>query len=330
MTHQQLESRARDYLAIQREGLQGLSDSLGTSLAEAVEQAAAAPKVLVCGVGKSWHIGRKIAATFTSTGTPAVAMHAAEARHGDLGLAQTGDLAMIISFSGESEEIRELTTLLKERGLTVLALTRCADNWLGREADICLNVPVQREACRFNLAPTTSSLVTLALGDLLAILVSERRGFTQENFAALHPAGAIGHSLRPVQEVMRSGDRLASIPAAAPLREALFAMTTARCGAVATTDPDGAVIGILTDGDVRRHLAAHAAQAVQADDADPLDNPVAAAMTADPITIRSDATVADAWELFRTENINDLIVVAPDGSLAGLIDLQDLPKLKHF
>jgi len=331
MTHQQLETRARDYLAIQREGLQGLSDSLGDSLAEAVEQAASAAKILVCGVGKSWHIGRKIAATFTSTGTPAIPLHAAEARHGDIGLAQAGDLAIVISFSGESEEIRELTSLLKERGLTVVALTRCSDNWLGRNANICLHVPVQREACRFNLAPTTSSLVTLALGDLLAILVSERRGFTQDDFAALHPAGAIGHSLRPVREIMRLGERLAAIPASAPLREALVAMTTARGGAVVATDPSEAVIGILTDGDVRRHLATHATESPDSADAsDPLNDPVSAAMTPNPVSIRSDATVADAWDLFRTESIDDLIVVEPDGTLAGLLDLQDLPKLKHF
>jgi len=339
MTDQQLETRARDYLAIQREGLQGLSDSLGESLAEAVEQAATASKILICGVGKSWHIGRKIAATFTSTGTTAIPLHAAEARHGDLGLAQAGDLAIVISFSGESEEIRELTALLKQRGLSVVALTRCGDNWLGRHADICLHVPVQREACRFNLAPTTSSLVTLALGDLLAILVSERRGFTQDDFAALHPAGAIGHSLRPVREIMRRGERLAAIPATAPLREALITMTTARGGAVVATDPAGAVIGILTDGDVRRHLANHATISTGApgatntpnpESSDPLNDPVTAAMTPNPVSIRSDATVADAWDLFRTESIDDLIVVEPDGTLAGLLDLQDLPKLKHF
>lgn len=319
MAHGNLEELARDYLAIQCRGLESLSASIGPKLLTAVEHVAAAESVVVCGVGKSWHIGRKIAATLTSTGTRAIALHAAEARHGDIGVVREGDVALVLSFSGESEEIRDVVPLLKDRGITTIALTRCGGSWLGGQADICLDIPVEREACRFNLVPTTSSLATLALGDLLAVLVSERRGFTRNDFGALHPAGAIGHSLRPVGEVMRSGSRLAAVERGVHLREALVAMTSARCGAVVVTDETGAVCGVLTDGDVRRHLAASGT----------LEVPVGEVMSAEPITIPVDAPVADAWAIFREEEIDDLVVVEADGTLAGLLDLQDLPKLKQ-
>ena len=314
-------ARAQRYLNRQATGLRDVAAKLDLDAVEAaVERLAVAHKVLVCGVGKSWHVGAKVAATFNSTGTTAVNLHATEAMHGDLGAAQEGDVALVLSFSGESEEIRHLAAALQRAAIPVVAITRCPRSALGQVAEIVLAVPVSEEACPFNLAPTCSSLATLAVGDLLAILAAEERGFDRERYHALHPAGAIGRSLTPLREVMRVGDRVARVPPSARVRDALEAMTRARGGAGVIVHEDGQVAGIVTDGDVRRHILGDGG----------LDVPVSELMTAKPVRLHADQRVEDAWRLFQETEIDDLVVVEADGTLAGLVDLQDLPKLKSL
>lgn len=316
---------ARNTLQTHIEGLQATTETLSDNLPPIVDILATAEKAVLTGIGKSWHIGSKIAATFTSLGTPAIALHAAEGRHGDLGLIRPADAILALSFSGESQEIIDLLPHLRETGAPLIAITQSAESHLGRAADHVLTVPIQREACPFNLAPTTSALVTLALGDLLATLTARARGFTRDDYARLHPAGAIGHSLIPLADVMRTGERLATVPPETIIRDALRAVTTRRGGAVAILDSERRVLGIITDGDVRRALAT----------ADPainiLDHAVTSIMTPDPITLTTRQTVADAWDIFTRHPVEDLLVLDHEtGALAGIIDLQDLPKLKGF
>ena len=286
-------------------------------------------KLVVCGVGKSYHIGQKIASTFTSTGVPSWPLHPSEAMHGDLGMLQSSDVMLALSYSGESDEMTTLLPMVKRVGVPVIALTGHPDSTLASHADIVLDASVEREACPFNMVPTASTTAALALGDALCIALLHARGLTREEYSSFHPGGAIGRALLlRVEDVMRTGDRLASVPATATLRDALFAMTRAQAGAVAVvaSPSDPPVVGIITDGDLRRALAA----ASDAPAADFLAEPVSARMTPRPTSIRAGRLVADALKIFQEHHFDDLVVVDPSNRLAGMIDLQDLPKLKAF
>jgi len=278
-------------------------------------------KLLVTGVGKSFHIGQKIAATLTSTGAPSTVLHPSEAMHGDLGLVRPEDAVLALSYSGESDELVNLLPILKRAGARIIALTGDLTSTLARHSDVVLDASVEREACPFNLVPTASTTVALAIGDALAIALLEARGLSREEYASFHPGGAIGRALLlRVEDIMRTGDRVAAVPPAAAVRDALIAMTKAQAGAVVVVDDRRRVLGLLTDGDLRRYLAGGAT--------DFQTRPVADLMTRNPCSVRADRLAADALVLFQQHRFDDLVVVRDDGTLAGMIDLQDLPKFK--
>ncbi|HOD99950.1 MAG TPA: KpsF/GutQ family sugar-phosphate isomerase [Kiritimatiellia bacterium] len=277
-------------------------------------------KIIVTGVGKSFHIGQKIAATFTSTGAPANVLHPSEAMHGDLGLLQPADVVLALSYSGESDELVNLLPIIKRTGVRIIALTGVLDATLARHSDVVLDGSVTSEACPFNLVPTASTTVALAIGDALAIALLEARGMTREKYAQFHPGGAIGRALLlKVDDIMRTGARLAAVPHTASVRDAVIAMTKAQAGAVAVVDENRHVVGLFTDGDLRRYLAGGATD---------VQSPVANLMTHRPSTVNAGRLAADALAIFQQHHFDDLVVVHDDGTLAGMIDIQDLPKFK--
>ena len=282
---------------------------------------AAGGKIIVTGVGKSFHIGQKIAATLTSTGAPATVLHPSEAMHGDLGLLQAEDAVLALSYSGESDELVNLLPIIKRTGVRIVALTGDLASTLAKHSDVVLDGSVEREACPFNLVPTASTTVALAIGDALAIALLDARGVTREEYAAFHPGGAIGRALLlKVDDIMRTGERMASVPRSATVRDAVIAMTKVQAGAVAVVDDARRVVGLFTDGDLRRYLAGGAT--------DVQTRPVADLMTKNPSAVRAGRLAADALAIFQKHRFDDLVVLNADGTLAGMIDLQDLPKFK--
>ncbi len=324
MTNVDYIERARVALDIEIEELRRTRDGLNQGFAEAVELAlsalAAGGKLILTGIGKNLPIAQKIAATLTSTGAPAVVLHPLEAMHGDLGIVRTNDLVLALSFSGASEELLNLLPAIRRAGAKIVAVTGDAKSPLARASDACILVRIEREACPFNMAPTASTTSTLALGDAFAMVLLEARGFGRDDYAKLHPGGAIGRTLLlRVSDIMRAGERLAKVPTTARVRDAVLAMTRARAGAVAVVGPDDRCAGIFTDGDLRRHL----------DDPGGLaDRPICEVMTPNPIRLRSDRLAVDALMLFEQHNIDDLVVVDEEDRVVGLVDLQDLPKMK--
>jgi arabinose-5-phosphate isomerase len=318
-------ARARRCFRIEGEALTATARSLNrefVATARAVESTVAASgKLILSGVGKSAHIAQKIAATFNSTGVAACFIDATQALHGDLGLCAEGDLAILLSNSGQSEEILRLVPLLKRFGLSVVAFTAQDDSDLARAADHRLLYRVPREACPLKLAPTASTTAALALGDALAMVILEARGLTRDDFARFHPAGNLGRVLLlRVRDIMRTADRLPIAADTVTLQDAILAMTKAKSGSIAlVAKKTGRLSGILTDGDFRRSALTGP---------DFLSRPVAAFMTRKPKTISAEALGVDALRLFEAHKIDDLIVVDAQGRPVGLIDGQDLPKLK--
>jgi len=318
-------ARARACIRIETAALAETARSLGAEFvatARAVEAVSAAGgKLIFSGVGKSAHIAQKIAATFNSTGVASCFLDATQALHGDLGLCTEGDLAFLLSNSGQSDEILRLVPMLQRFGVSVVAFTGHADSDLARNADYRLLYRVRREACPLELAPTASTTAALALGDALAMVLLEVRGLTRDDFAKYHPAGNLGRVLLlRVRDIMRSGARLPVAPDTVTTQEAILAMTKAKSGSIAlVAKKSGKLTGILTDGDFRRSALTGP---------DFLSKPVATFMTRSPKTIREDALGVDALRLFEAHKIDDLIVVNARGKPVGLIDGQDLPKLK--
>lgn len=318
-------TRARACLKIEMDALAATADGLGDEfigVARAVEaMAAAGGKLLFSGVGKSAHIGQKLAGTFNSTGISSCFLDATQALHGDLGLCAEGDLAILLSNSGQTEEIVRLVPVLKRFGVKIIALTGQPDSDLARGADLRLVYRVPREACPLALAPTASTTAALALGDALAMVLLESRGLTRDDFAKFHPAGTLGlQLLLRVKDIMRTGERAPVAPHSVTTQEAILAMTKAKAGSLALVDPkNGKLTGILTDGDFRRSALSGP---------DFLKKPVATFMTRSPKTIAEDALGVDALRLFEQHKIDDLIVVNARGKPVGLIDGQDLPRLK--
>ena len=277
-------------------------------------------KLVVVGVGKSGNIGRKIAATFTSTGAPAVLLDSVDALHGDLCILNDGDIVLALSYSGETDELIDLLPAMKRFSVRVIAITSAPKSTLGQHADVVLNVKVPKEACPFNMAPTASTTASLVMGDALSMAVLDARGFKKSDFAQRHPSGAIGRALLlRVGDIMRSGSRNPIAHQTMPVRDALLIMGEAKSGSVSVVNKNGKLAGVFTDGDLRRHLAK---------DDDVLDLPLAKVMTRRPTTIREDALAADAIRIFNERNIDDLIVVNAKREPIGLVDSQDLPKLK--
>lgn len=317
--------KAQAVFDVEIEALQRTRERLDGAFGAAVDllQATLANggKIIVTGVGKSFHIGQKIAATLTSTGAPSTVLHPSEAMHGDLGLLQANDAVLALSYSGESDELVNLLPVLKRTGARIVALTGDLQSTLAKHSDVVLDASVEREACPFNLVPTASTTVALAIGDALAIALLGARGLSREEYARFHPGGAIGRALLlKVDDIMRSGDRLAAVPQTATLRDAVIAMTKVQAGAVAITDDLRRVVGLFTDGDLRRYLASGAT--------DFQTRPVADLMTKNPSSVRSGRLAADALAVFQQHRFDDLVVLNDDGTLAGMIDIQDLPKFK--
>jgi arabinose-5-phosphate isomerase len=318
-------ARARACIRIEREALEATAKSLGqefVAAARAVESVCArGGKLIFSGIGKSAHIAQKLTGTFNSTGVSSCFLDATQALHGDLGLCAEGDLAILLSNSGQSEEIVRLVPVLRRFGVGIVAFTAFPDSDLARHADHRLLYQVPREACPLELAPTASTTAALALGDALAMVLLESRGITRDDFARYHPAGNIGRLLLlKVKDIMRTGDRLPVMVETGTLQEAILAMTKAKSGSIALVQKrTGKLAGILTDGDFRRSALSGPGF---------LERPVADFMTRSPKVIVEDALGVEALRMFEAHKIDDLIVVDRHGRPVGLVDGQDLPKLK--
>ena len=297
-----------------------LDDAFTQAVELIVERLRQRGKVIVVGIGKSGNIGQKIAATLTSTGSTSVVLNSVDAVHGDLGIVNDGDIVLALSYSGESEELLNLLPSLKRFLVKVVAICGAPKSSLARHSDLVLNVRVPREACPFNLAPTASTTAMLVMGDALAMAVLQARGFKQQEFAKYHPSGAIGRAmLSRVADIMRTGPRNAVAEESLPVKEALLVMTRAKSGSLSVINSRGKLVGVFTDGDFRRHMAA---------DEQLLARPLSEVMTRRPVFILEDALAVEALKVFNERNIDDLIVVNAKREPVGLVDSQDLPKFK--
>jgi arabinose-5-phosphate isomerase len=277
-------------------------------------------KIVIVGIGKSGNVGAKIAATLTSTGSTAVVLNSVDAMHGDLGIINDGDVILALSYSGESEELLNLLPALKRFSVKIISFTGNLKSALARHSDVTINVKVPKEACPFNLAPTSSTTAMLVMGDALAMAVLQARGFKEKDFAKNHPNGAIGRAmLSKVGDIMRAGQRNAVANESLPVKDALFVMTQAKSGSLAVVNVRGKLVGVFTDGDLRRLMAGGDGLLAQ---------PLKRVMTRNPICISQNALAVEALKIFNERNIDDLIVVNPKNEPVGLVDSQDLPKLK--
>ena len=277
-------------------------------------------KLVVVGVGKSGNVGHKIAATLTSTGTTSVVLNSVDALHGDLGMISDGDVILALSYSGESEEMLRVLPWIKRFTVKIISMTGHSRSTLARTSDVILDVRVEKEACPFNLAPTASTTAMLVMGDMLAMVVLEARGFKESDFARLHPGGSIGRSLLlRIADIMRAGRRNATIQSGKTVQEALLEMTATKSGSISIVDKRGKLIGIFTDGDYRRRSAA---------DENVWRRKIDEVMTRKPIVIRDDALAVEALKIFNEREIDDLIVVDGNHRPVGIVDSQDLPKFK--
>ena len=270
-------------------------------------------RVVITGIGKSGHIGRKLAATMASTGTPAIFVHAAEASHGDLGMIHAEDAVLALSWSGETAELAAVITYARRFGMPLVALTSNPDSALGRQADLCLSLPKSEEACPNGLAPTTSTTMQLAMGDALAVALLEARGFSAHDFKTLHPGGKLGSQLTYVRDVMHAGEEIPRVPAGAAMAEAVMEMTGKRFGCVCVVDAEGRLAGIVTDGDLRRHMGPGL-----------MDLAVSAVMTPEPLTIGEGALAAQALALLNGQRRSVLPVLDRDGVAVGILHIHDL------
>ncbi|MBE7540339.1 MAG: KpsF/GutQ family sugar-phosphate isomerase [Opitutaceae bacterium] len=318
--------RARACIRIEMNALEATARGLDEGFVEVVHAiqtaSSAGRKLIFSGIGKSAHVAQKLCGTFNSTGVSSCFLDATQALHGDLGLVEEGDLALLLSNSGQSEEIIRLVTPLKRFGVTIVAFTSRPDSELTRIADHALLYRVPREACPLALAPTSSTSAALALGDALAMVLLESRGLTRDDFAAYHPAGNLGRVLLlRVRDIMRTADRMPVALDTVTVQDAILAMTKAKSGSIALVDrKSGRLSGILTDGDFRRNALTAGP--------DFLSKPVSSFMTRTPKTIPDTALGVDALRLFEAHKIDDLIVVDRKGRPVGLVDGQDLPALK--
>jgi arabinose-5-phosphate isomerase len=297
-----------------------LNSAFGSAVEIMVEALRRHGKIIVVGIGKSGNVGQKIAATLTSTGSSAVVLNSVDALHGDVGIVNDGDVVLALSYSGESDELLTLLPALKRFSVQIIALTGNPRSSLARHSDVSLNVKVPKEACPFNLAPTSSTTAMLVLGDALAMAVLQARGFKPKDFARYHPAGAIGRALLlKVGDIMRAGERNAVAGEHLPVKQALLVMTRAKSGSLSVVNARGKLTGVFTDGDFRRLMAR---------DENLLALPMRQVMTRNPICISENALAAEALKIFNERNIDDLIVVNSKREPVGLVDSQDLPKLK--
>ncbi|CTP85793.1 Arabinose 5-phosphate isomerase KdsD [Xanthomonas translucens pv. poae] len=312
-----LVASGRRVVEIEQAALGAVGARIGAEFAAACRLILASRgRVVATGMGKSGHVARKIAATLASTGTPAFYVHPGEAGHGDLGMITDADVVLALSYSGESDEILMLLPVLKRQGNAVIAMTGRTQSTLAREADLHLDVSVPAEACPLDLAPTSSTTASLALGDALAVALLDARGFTADDFARSHPAGSLGRRLLlHITDVMHGGDELPRVREDASLSEALVEMSRKRLGMTAVVDGDGRLLGLFTDGDLRRTLDTAL---------DVRQTRIAEVMTRQPRTIGADQLAAEAARLMETHQINGLIVVDGDGCAVGALNIHDL------
>ena len=311
----------RETFDIETAALRAAGERLDAQFTQAVQTILhTAGRVVVMGMGKSGHIGRKIAATLASTGTPALFVHPGEASHGDLGMVTRQDVLLAISHSGESAELNAVLPVIKRLGVPVIALTGQAQSTLAHHADQVLDTSVEREACPLNLAPTASTAVQLALGDALAVALLDARGFRAEDFARSHPGGALGRKLLThVSDVMRRGDEVPCVPPEASFSALMREMSAKRLGASAIVDAQGRVLGIFTDGDLRRRLEAGA---------DLRQASAAELMHPQPRTITENALAVDAAVLMEEHGITSVLVLDSQGVLVGMVHIGDLMRAK--
>jgi len=310
---------ARRVLRLEADGIEALAGGLDGSFVAAVDRLAGVTgRIIVTGIGKSGHIARKVAATLASTGSPAYYVHPTEASHGDLGMITPADAVIAISNSGETMEVRDLLEYSRRYSIPMIAITAKQASTLAESADVVLLLPAVPEACPMGLAPTTSTTVSLALGDALAVALLERKGFSAQDFRILHPGGTLAASLLRVSDLMHTGDEVPLAAADTPMSEAIVTMTAKRKGCIGILDDAGRLTGIITDGDLRRHM-----------DADLLAHAAGDLMTSDPRTIRPQALAAEAVALMSQREITSLFVINQTGQseeLVGIIHMHDCLK----
>jgi arabinose-5-phosphate isomerase len=316
--------KARRVLDVEILELQRLRERLNNNFSKAVDMikgcVEAKGKVVVLGVGKSGHIGNKIASTLTSTGSPAVVLDSLNALHGDLGMVADGDVVLALSASGETEELLRILPAIARFQVKIIAVCGDPNSSLAQNCHVFLDTNIEQEACPLNLAPTSSTTVMLALGDALAMVLLEARGFAKEDFARFHPAGMIGRSLLlRVHQIMRPRNALALVAPNTPVRSVLETMTDVRAGAAVVADGNGQLLGIFTHGDFVRHFQA---------DAKIADRLVGDLMTLNPVTVHQDKLAVEVLNLLERHRIDDLVVVDENLTPVGIVDSQDLTKLK--
>lgn len=310
---------ARKVLEIEAAAILELIPRLDAAFDRAVEALfACSGHVVVTGMGKSGLIGQKFSATLASTGTPSLFLHPAEAIHGDLGRIVKGDLVVAISNSGDTAELLALVPTLKRLGVVVVSLTGRPASPLAQASDVHLDVSIREEACPLGLAPTASTTAALAMGDALAMALLERRGFTVEDFAVLHPGGRLGKKFLRVEDVMHTGDEIPRVAATTPMRDVLFEMTRKRLGMTTVVDEAGRLLGMISDGDLRRGMERHGYAF--------LERPANECMSLSPVGIDRRALATQALDLMETRRITSLLVLAADGSIDGVLHLHDLWK----
>jgi arabinose-5-phosphate isomerase len=308
---------AKRVLRVESEAIASLIDRLDARFEKAVELLHNCKgRVVVTGLGKSGLVGRKLAATFASTGTPALFLHTGEALHGDLGMLTAGDVMLAISASGETAELIELLETVKRLGVPLLALTANPKSTLAQASNIVLDIAVKEEACSLNLAPTASTAAAMAMGDALAIALLERRGFKEEDFAALHPGGRLGNKLRRVESLMHSGENAPHVLPTAKMPDVIYEMSRKGLGLAAVTEANGKLLGIITDGDLRRVMQKRQENVLALSAAD--------CMTKNPITLSRHELAASALRVMEEKKITSLLITDPAGKLEGVLHIHDL------
>ena len=328
MTDNEMIARAKQVFAVEIEGLEKTRDSLGASFVSAVrlilDTVSDGGIVVVSGVGKNLHIAEKMSAIFSSTGTRSIVLNPVQAMHGDLGMVSAKDVLVALSFSGESAEVNNLIPAIRRHGLKVISMTGRPDSTLAQMSDIHIEIPCGKEACPFGMAPTNSTTATMAMGDALAMVLIDAQKFPVEDYAMNHPAGAIGRALvMKVTDVMRTGEHLAAIGPEATVLDSLMAMTKAQGGSAVVVDAKGMLLGIFTDGDFRRVMSER-----RQHEGDPMVAPITRYMTPKPLFVYDDAYAAELLKIFEKRRIDDLPVCDRSGRVVGLVDIQDLPKMK--
>ena len=335
--------RARQVFDVEIEGLKAVRDSLGESFIKTIDlildTLAKGGLVVVTGVGKNLHIAEKMSAIFASTGTRSIVLNPVQAMHGDLGMVSSRDVLIALSFSGESDEVIKLIPAIRRHGLKVISLTGNEKSTLAELSDIHLAVPCGKEACPFGMAPTNSTTATMAMGDALAMVLIDAQKFPIEDYAMNHPAGAIGRALvMKVTDIMRTGEKLALLPPDATVMEAAVAMTKAQSGSALVVDADSRLLGIFTDGDFRRALTVDSkTRKIEKSNTEKNNDSktrkiekskIKTLMTPSPLFVYDDAYAAELLKIFEKKKIDDLPVCDRDGRVVGLVDIQDLPKMK--